>query len=76
MADTLNVTGMAVTERLHNLGLVQKAGNWFKKRGIGYHMKAKDNLKSKDRFASCCLNDAKGSHFLYGIVTKIMGTAR
>ena len=27
LADTLNVTGIAVSKSLHNLGLVQKAGN-------------------------------------------------
>ena len=29
LSDTLNVTEMAVSEGLHNLGLVQKAENWL-----------------------------------------------
>ena len=28
-SDTLNVTEMAVSKRLHNLGLVQNTGNWL-----------------------------------------------
>ena len=63
LSDTLNVTEIAVSKRLHSLGLVQKAGNWLT------HELSERQLEKRKTIRELVLEWCERKSFLHRIVT-------